>query len=91
MRTWLPGAAAAALAIAAAAVVWQAVTPRAPDPTADASTTALRWQVGTAQRYTLRTDSTMRMYTPGGGTGTAPTRVQLNAVLDMLTLARSGA
>ena len=45
----------------------------------------LRWRVGASQQYQVKTDSTLIMNMSSGGGQSM--RVQLNAVLDMLTLA----
>lgn len=100
-RTAAVAAAAVAGLVAAAVLGWLALAPNAAPPAADGAAPAgLRWQVGTAQRYTLRSDSSMRMATAGGAAGSStapsapampPTRVQMQATLDMLTLSRSEA
>lgn len=89
MRKWLPVAGAGALVVAAAVLTWQGVAPTTSAPAADTTMATLRWQVGTTQRYTLRTDSSMRMSTANDATGAATTRVQMQAALNMLTLSRS--
>lgn len=86
---WVGLALGAALLLAAVVLAWQGgqrFAPQGSTPGAAgnaAAAGALRWQVGTAQRYLLTLHSTLE-----AGAAGAPTVVRLQAGLNMRTLAR---